>query len=321
MRNTTLRIFALASLTLAICLHAACLDNNHSAGAKAASGIDKKKTKKDKTEKEPNTIAANCVGGELVAKQAWDLPKELLEISGITWISSERFAAVEDNMGNIFIYNLKTNKIEKKLAFGPKGDYEGIARVGDNYFVIRSDGQLYEVAATGKILKQYKLPLTATDNIETLHYDAANVRLILGQKDGAKNAAHKNFYSFDLRQRRFNPSPIFSLDLNDPIVSCEDGNSVSKQKKKGKKKGGGAVIRPSELAIHPSTKEIYIADGPNQRILVLSPDGKPKHYLLVDKKDFPQVEGLMFSAQGELYISTEGTKNPARIARMDLISR
>ena len=37
----------------------------------------------------------------------WDMPIELNEISGIRWISEDKIAAVQDEEGIIFIYNLK----------------------------------------------------------------------------------------------------------------------------------------------------------------------------------------------------------------------
>lgn len=321
MKNNRLALLLIGILAICILAGGAYMytssDSSKNRSEKNGDGKKKKKAKKDEEEPASDATGAACVDGTLTAEQIWELPKELLEVSGITWLSEDKVAVVEDNQGAIFIYDLQAKKIERKLNFGPLGDYEGIAHVNGAYFVVKSDGKLFEVSSAGKLIKQYNLPLSEVDNIETLYFDAPNKRLILGQKDGKKGSSVKHFYSFDLAARKFDPNPIFSVALTDEIVNCgqvseEDG------KKKGKKKGNGAEIRPSELAIHPQTKEVYIADGPNQRILVLSPDFKPKHYLAMDKKEFPQVEGLMFSPTGELYVSTEGTKNPAKISRMQL---
>ncbi len=35
----------------------------------------------------------------------WDLPSELLEISGIAYIDATHFACVQDEAGTIYIYN------------------------------------------------------------------------------------------------------------------------------------------------------------------------------------------------------------------------
>lgn len=313
MKNNRLALVLIGMLAIAILAGAAHLYTNKTEIDQSA--------KKEKSKKHADHIAGaanTCYGGHLESEELWELPKELLEISGIAWLNENRVAAIEDNLGTIFIYNLANKKIENRLRFGPGGDYEGIAYVKGSYWVIRSDGHLFEVSAAGKLIKEHQLPLTATDNIEILHYDAPNNRLILGQKDGKKGASQKNCYAFNLSSKKFNTAPIFSLDLNDSVIACRQTSDSGNKKNKKKK---GAVIRPSELAIHPLTSEIYIADGPNQRVLVLSADAKPKYYLSLDKNRFPQVEGLMFSPKGELYVSTEGTKNPAKIARMQIVAK
>ncbi len=283
----------------------------------------KKEKKKDKNQDQDVSQLA-CFGGSLEVQQTWEMPNELLEISGIAWLGNDKIAAVQDNAGTVYIYNLKSEKVEQKINFGEKGDYEGLAYTNGNFFVMRADGLMMEINQKGDVLKEYKLPLSVTDNIESFHFDAANNRMLIGQKDGEKGASKKYIYSFDMASRKFNKQPTYTINLSDPVVSCnindtKTGETAKKEKGK-KEKGKKANIRPSEMAINPETKEIFIADGPNQRILVLSPDAKPLHYLSLDSKAFPQVEGLLFTPQGELYISSEGIKNPANISKMKIIN-
>ena len=75
----------------------------------------------------------------------WDLPAVLTEISGLAGMDNERFACIQDELGNIYVYNTAIAKIEKEISFAGFGDYEGITLVGDTAWVVRSDGRLYEV--------------------------------------------------------------------------------------------------------------------------------------------------------------------------------
>ena len=73
------------------------------------------------------------------------LPDTLREISDISMIDSNRIACIQDENGILFIVNARDGKIEKQLTFAPNGDYEGIAVVKENIYVLRSDGFLYQI--------------------------------------------------------------------------------------------------------------------------------------------------------------------------------
>ena len=51
-------------------------------------------------------------------------------------------------------------------------------------------------------------------------------------------------------------------------------------------------------------------------ISFLDKTGKLKSYYKLDKDDFPQPEGITFSAKGDLYISTEGVKKSGAISKV-----
>ena len=82
---------------------------------------------------------------EYSIQKKWDLSDRLEEISGMDFIDDERMAAIQDEEGIIFIYNLNSKKIEQEIKFGKSGDYEGLAIAGNDAFVMRSDGVLFEV--------------------------------------------------------------------------------------------------------------------------------------------------------------------------------
>jgi uncharacterized protein YjiK len=102
---------------------------------KSASNEKDKKDKKDQVNK----------SAEIDIKEKWDLPSELKEVSGIAYLDEQRFACIQDEEGTIFIYNRTSDQIEKKIAFGAPGDYEGITVKGSTAFVVRADGRIYEV--------------------------------------------------------------------------------------------------------------------------------------------------------------------------------
>ena len=143
-------------------------------------------------------------GNTLEIVNTWELPDALEEVSGIAWMSDAKIAAVEDEDGLIYIYDLAKNKIDKTIEFADDGDYEGIAVTGEDAYVMRSDGLLFEVqnyATAQPVTKTYQSAMSHKNNVETLSYDAKNQRLLTAPKDLDPNDEDiKGIYAFDLKQ-------------------------------------------------------------------------------------------------------------------------
>lgn len=260
----------------------------------------KKKNKKAKDE--PSTVSSG-----IEIKERWDLPAILKEISGIAYLDENRFACVQDEEGSIFIYNIASKQIEKKIHFAGTGDYEGITVNGQTAYVVRADGKLFEVNLNGKEdnAREYSTSLTVEQNVEGLCFDAGNNRLLLAIKnDEPGNVNYKGIYTFDLSRKEFKKEPVYKIDLTNEMVKGFGG-------KKNKS------VMPSAIGIHPATKEIYITDGPKSELLILDKSGNMKKLLQLGK-EFAQPEGLTFNPQGEMFISNEGTKQPGNILKVGL---
>ena len=101
----------------------------------------------------------------------WEMPKQLLEISDLSYVDDKRIACVQDELGTVFIYNIASSSVEKEIPFGAVGDYEGLAMVGETVWVLRSDGKLFEVNninAAKPMVKEYKTQLTIKQDSEGL---------------------------------------------------------------------------------------------------------------------------------------------------------
>ena len=83
-------------------------------------------------------VGGNSDGYKIVKK--WELPTPLDEISAMAWIGDGRVVSVQDEDGVFFIYDMQSSQITRSVQFGAGGDYEGIAAVGNDVYVLRSDG-------------------------------------------------------------------------------------------------------------------------------------------------------------------------------------
>lgn len=240
--------------------------------------------------------------------ELWDLPDELVEISANILIDNTHMACIQDNKGVIYIYNLKTRAIENSIQFKDKGDFEGLALVGKVYYVLRSDGMLYQLTSTesGKpSVTTYDLPFGPENDTESMIYDKTKHRLLIAVKEkDLASPDKKGIYSFDLATKQMSKIPVLSLD------------AYRRSSSKGKDK---SAIRPSAIAIHPQRGTMLVLNGPSSELLEADFSGTILSTVKLDKNEFPQPEGMCFSASGDFYISSEGGKNQKGIiARVQL---
>ena len=253
----------------------------------------------------------------------WIMPDSLNEISGICWVDEQRLACVQDELGIIFIYNILSAKIENQIPFANHGDFESVTKADDTYYVMRSDGQIFEINTSSKNLsvKQYNIPLDETNDVEGIFYDGTKKRLLIAIKraDPQTPAKIKGIYSFDLSTKIMSNNPVYEIDLSNPLIYKEDDDDDDKNDNKEKEeKKLNETFLPSDIAIHPKTSDIYITDGIHRSLLILDKTGKIKSHIKLDKDDFPQPEGITFSSEGDMFISSEGVKQNGVIAKVTI---
>lgn len=241
-------------------------------------------------------------------KKEWAMPKELKEISANVFVDDVRMACIQDNDGIIYIYNLQTENIDEQIPFADKGDYEGLALVRNIYYVLRSDGVLFEVQPQkGKapLVKTYETPLKAENETESVCFDNDNNRLLVAVKTkDLHEKDKKGIYAFDLTTKQMSTTAVVYIESKVGIDDNEENNGKGRKKKKEK-----AVIKPSDIAIQPSTKDFYILDGPSARLFITDAKGNIKSRFELDRNILPQPEGICFSKSGDIYISSEANKN------------
>ncbi|MBO0952232.1 SdiA-regulated domain-containing protein [Fibrella forsythiae] len=226
--------------------------------------------------------------------QRHKLPDDLREISGLSYYKPGRLACVQDELGVVFIYDLGKKAIADEHILGKNGDYEGVEYVGKKLYVLRSDGELYEMEPTDGIkiiggspqTRHIKIDLPGKNDMEGLGYDPQLEALLLATKDG--KGTDKIIYFYSLKTKAlFQGIVLKQADLQafDPSIN---------------------EFKPSGIAVHPKTREYYILSSAAHRLAVVAPNGKVKSLVPIDDKALPQPEGICFAPDGTLYISSEG---------------
>lgn len=256
------------------------------------------------------------------ADQKIILPAELREVSGLTIVDSKTLACVQDEEGIVFIYDLKNQEIKHKIHFAGPGDYEGIAVTGKDLFVLRSDATLFHIhnyQASKWSLDSIQTGIPNKDN-EGLCFDPKNNRLLIGSKSKiAKGAEFKNLrtiYTFDLKQNKLKPEPLYTYDINSikNFATQKHIELPSKPNKKNPNEEEPALkFQLSAIYIHPESKLLYVLSASDYYLFVFNPEGEIMHLEVLDPQLFNKAEGIAIMQNGDLYISNEGQSGDPKI--------
>ncbi|AFD06532.1 SdiA-regulated domain-containing protein [Solitalea canadensis] len=233
---------------------------------------------------------------------------ELLdEISGIAFYpDGKKLAAINDEEGYLFTIDLQTKKADEGVKFGKSGDYEDICNVNGVWYVLKSNGAIYQLRDTSDhkfTHTEYDFPEKTGYEFESLYHDKSSNNLVIICKKCSNDDGVVSAFSFDLATHQFNRSPVFQITITDDL-------SEPTGKKKEKK---GAQFQPSAAEIHPVTGQLYILSHQQKRLIITDLKGKIESVYKLDPKLFKQPEGIAFSSNGDLYISNEAKNSFANI--------
>jgi hypothetical protein len=256
--------------------------------------------KKASNSKKAAVSSASPAGYDLNHPVKYDMPTELLEISGIAFNNGDAgtIYAEQDEEGKIFSFRPGDSKINH-AKFGKAGDYEDVAVLNNQAIILRSDGSLFsfplaEVKA-GQInsVKEYKKILPAGE-YEGLHADGGKLYALCKQCAGKDHNKECNGYIFNIAaDGNITQSGTFTIDVQ------KIAGLIGKVKLR---------FHPSALAKNPLTRQWYVLSSVNKLIVVLDEQWNVQQAYPISGKTFLQPEGIAFDKQGNLYISNEGDK-------------
>ncbi len=237
----------------------------------------------------------------------WKLPEHLEEISGLAMTRDNRLLAHNDERAVIFEIDYQNGSIAKSFQLSDMknpiaSDFEGIATIDDQIYLVTSSGRLYEcregTAGASVLFNVYTTGVGRDCEIEGLTYDESKRALLLMCKDARSEDLEGQLaiyhWSIDDKQ--------LSVDAHTVIPVAEFSRHI-----KGKK------FQPSGIERHPMSGNYFIVAARQGAIAEITPGGK-----VVAVREFPvqwhrQAEGITFAADGTLIISDEGAGKRARL--------
>lgn len=242
---------------------------------------------------------------------SWSLPPELKEISGNTWIDANHLLVIEDLHPILYLLRLEKDKavIEKRIPFevasDKKFDIEDVTASGNTAYALWSHGDIFKISnwQTHPEVKEMPTNLDKKNNTEGICIDPLSQNLLIACKNEAgleeEKKSDRSIYLFDLSTEKLNTDPFLVIEKKD--IKKLMGEKIN--------------FYPSAVAVHPQTHDVYVLSTKENKCMVqYTHDGKIKGFQNINKDLMPQPEGMCFSPEGTLFISTEGKHGePARI--------
>lgn len=249
----------------------------------------------------PVSKFSSPAGYNLAQPEKFSMPESLLEISGIAFYKGnpDTVYSVQDEDGKVFRQKWGVKK-QKNVHFASKGDYEDLAILKDQIFVLKSSGTIYSFPFAEAVKKEAEKVnvmknLVPDGEYEGLYADAEKSRLYILCKDCGVDKKNKTLtgYVMDYKPEADNLVPVstFTVDL----TRIKELNPKLK-----------ASLSPSALTKNPRTNEWYILSSTNKLLLIADQNWKVKEVHRLNSSMFNQPEGIAFDKYMNLYISNEG---------------
>jgi uncharacterized protein YjiK len=236
------------------------------------------------------------------------MPGRLDEVSGLATTADGRLFGHNDERATVHEIDRETGVLGKRFSLGDPmidGDFEGLAIAGERFFLITSQGLLYEFREAGD---RATAPHRATDTglgasceVEGLEFDATEAVLLIACKvstpDRGSIVVHR-----------------FSLDPDRGRLA-----SIEIPKRQLTAFGLDPEFQASSVAVSP-TGTLFLASAAPEVLIEVDRTGRLLGAVELRRRRHPQSEGLAFGPDGALFIADERNDGPtgvlARYQRM-----
>lgn len=253
----------------------------------------------------PDRDALGNDEGDDTLFQHWKLPKKLNEISGLALTPDERLLAVTDEEAIVYEIDYQTGELVKAFALGDptvRGDFEGIAVLGEHVWLMTSDGRLLQTSEGGDgqrmTYREVDTGIGEYCELEGLAADNENHQLLLLCKE--------------TRREKDDPAMF-------RVAVSADGTSITSQLDFDEEELGDLIdkkhVKPSGLAIDPNSGQYVMVVAHHRALIAVTSDGDLiEGIILKGKGRHRQAEGIAMTRDGRLLIADEGGNDAARLA-------
>lgn len=234
----------------------------------------------------------------------WVLPDVLREISGVALTRDGRILAHNDERSRVFVIDPLKGVIVKQFSVGKKGmtaDFEAIAVSGDDFFLLTSNGDVYQFREGDDNAEvpftKHATSLGKECEFEGLAIDRGTGAFIMACKVIDKKRERDRIRIYRWQAQRGGAPQVSVIDV--PLLDARGANDWKN-------------INPSDITIDPKSGNYVLVAGPQKALIEITPAGEVVQSMPVPGKP-QQPEGVAITSDGLLVIADEGVARPASI--------
>jgi uncharacterized protein YjiK len=288
-----------AVIILALQLGAGCRKSDTaSTSSKDSDGLDARVARLAESLANPDSGDAP---GKPIAR--WLLPPELAEVSGLALTPDGRLFTHNDETARITEIDYRRGTIIKHFFVGEKGlhgDFEGLVCVDDRFFLLASNGTLYEFREGDD---GERVAYTVRDThlgkeceFEGVTYDSTANAMVLSCKGVGKKQPQGMLV---LYRYRLDAADGVTSELTVPLSEAIGKNSWKQ-------------LRPTDITVDPSSGNYVLVAAQEKAIVMLTPSGGVVFSRPLAGRH-PQTEGIAITRDHILILADEATNKAATI--------
>ena len=234
----------------------------------------------------------------------WVLPDVLREVSGVALTRDGRILAHNDERSRVFVIDPLKGVIMKQFSVGKKGmtaDFEAIAVSGDEFFLLTSNGDVYQFREGDDDAEvpftKHATSLGKECEFESLEIEPGTGAFIMPCKVIDKKSERDRIRIYRWLAQAGGAPQVSVVDI--PFQDAIGANDWKD-------------VNPSDIAIDPKSGNYVLVAGPQKALLEITPAGQVVQSIPAPGKP-QQPEGVAITSDGLLVVGDEGVSRPATI--------
>jgi hypothetical protein len=243
------------------------------------------------------------------------LPMGVNVFTDFVIMDSTHLICLDDQIGGVLVYDLKTNNSEGYLPTGIDYKITEVSKIDSTIILVDEKMDLHF------LLPPYDSTSITTESLRDKSWISSGMCLheqtkrlfFVAEADIENEIQNYSLYAFNLNQRKLNERALFEIkpeeiemfaitnNIQLPIHRINDnGDTVQ-----------NFTFNPEVIAVHPKTNEIYVLSSADRSLVVYNQFGQVVNFTTLSQEIFSQPKAMAFYPNGDLLLTNSDLKNPS----------